>query len=376
MRLFYVLILILTLLLPLAPARAGDIPVLPRDFPRGHVAAVADGHVSIWEIFAVWEPLWAETAAKVRAGLSPEAGDVLLQTEWEAVLNAAIRDELFYREATQHFELVIRSVARDLAQGGGYTVEYVEKQLRATFDRDLKRELSKLNEEQVKMAGGVAGLQRAGVSYDEWHQRLRKKAVAGAFFSLVLSPRVVAPTNKEVQDYYRANPDEFARPGPVLFRHLYFDSLKRDGTESAREAALHAWRAIQDGMDFAEAARQFSDDRVSAAEGGLEKAEPAIDPGREAWLIDLRKVAREEPVGRVSAVLESPAGFHIVRTLAVAPGRALPFEEAQKEIQAKLMGRRWQAEQDRLFEELSKQVPVRVLQPRFPPELSMHRIQR
>ncbi|HEX7091822.1 MAG TPA: peptidyl-prolyl cis-trans isomerase [Longimicrobiales bacterium] len=126
---------------------------------------------------------------------------------------------------------------------------------------------------------------------------------------LTIADDAVTVTDAEVEAYYRANQDRFARAARAEARVV---ALEKAPTPADSAAALERARRLRqeilDGADFAEVARRESADSGSASLGGdlgsFRRGElvPAFEQA--AWSL---------PVGRVSEPVLSPSGYHLIR---------------------------------------------------------------
>lgn len=357
---------------------------LPAAFSQGVVAEVGTGRVTAEQVFELWGPVWYETLTKVRTGkMSASEGDAKLQREWQVAGTAMIRDELLYQEAEREHDSKINHYAdmiyRQMQQGSssGYPMSRAEiaKKIRDEQRQHMERVFREMTAELVKGSGGMVKLRKVlegrGLSFRDWQDRLRKKAFTRSYLNLIIGPRAPAPGPKAIQSYYAEHPDEFAVPGVVKFRHVFFSAGQRGGMEAAREAVSEVWEMLMDGeITLEEAAVRYSDDKVSAARGGLETTMPATDPEREAWLADIRTALREETPGELGPILESPFGFHLAILISIDPETKVPFREVRKDIERKLENEKFQEEVDKYFAVVRRNTNIRVLMPQFPPELS------
>jgi peptidyl-prolyl cis-trans isomerase D len=145
-------------------------------------------------------------------------------------------------------------------------------------------------------------------------------------------------TEQEMRDYYDANPERFVIPKTVEARHI----LIRLPAEAAPEAAEKAQGKIQDilkmareGKDFAELAKQYSEDEGSKAQGGALGAFP-----REAMIQPFADVAFALQPGQISDPVRTRFGLHLIKVEKVNEGRARGYEEAKAEIHSRLIHER------------------------------------
>jgi len=349
-------------------------PVDPRAL--GPVAQVGHVRVGSEEVLEIWSPVWYETLAKVRNGkMTASQGDERLTEEWRRIITALVKDELFFQEAEREHNSFINMITDNIVRSGATKPRsQIATEIRRVLSQDMERYFRQFNTEMVKESGGMVKLlkvlENRGLSFQEWQNRLRKKAFTQSYLSQILKPRAPDPGPRRIQEYYAANTGEFAVPGLVRFRHIFFSNEKR-GEEAARDAAIEAWERLVDGeIDFEQAALEYSDDDVSKTRGGAESGEEAGDPEREAWLADIRTALREEKPGEIGPILESPFGCHVAMLISIAPDTKMPFAEVRRDIERKLTNEVWEAETDRYFLSIRKNTDIRVLMPNFPAYLS------
>ena len=178
-------------------------------------------------------------------------------------------------------------------------------------------------------------------AYYKAHTDLFKLPATVDIQYVVLSPADVSAklqfSDEELRSYYTQNQDRFAGVQERRVSHILFQ------TQAQAEAALAQIKAQPE--IFAEVAKKSSMDAGSAAQGGdlgfLGKGATA-NPEFDDAVFALEQ-------GQISAVVKSPAGFHIIKVTDIK-GQAKPFEQAKAEVLAAL-----QAEQGaKKYAELSE----------------------
>jgi len=179
-------------------------------------------------------------------------------------------------------------------------------------------------------------------SEDAWRQSLAKKGFT------VESFRAEVRTHQTIQallDQERASISEkdvtpkeiqalYDRSGPrldtgerLVLRHILIRLPEGASPQQRKEARARAESIAaraQKGEDFATLARKESQDESTAASGGLL---PEIIRGQMPKTIE--DAAFSLKPGAVSGVVESPAGFHVLRLEERRPSRRLSLEEAR-----------------------------------------------
>ncbi len=142
----------------------------------------------------------------------------------------------------------------------------------------------------------------------------------------------VKPTDEELKTYYEKNIIEFQMPRQVRARHILIrpDTRGRSLEEAKKEAKKKAGELlerIKKGEDFSKLAKQYSDDKGSAKEGG--------DLGwfsRGIMVKPFEDAAFSLKKGEVSPIVETEFGYHIIKVEDIREERLQPFNEAKERI--------------------------------------------
>lgn len=134
-----------------------------------------------------------------------------------------------------------------------------------------------------------------------------------------------------IQEYYETNADRYKSLEQRRARHILI-VVDADTDEATAEQTINELsERIAAGEDFEALARQYSDDPVSAEQGGdLGWSGPGDFV--EAFEESLFSLA----VGQVSEPVRTEFGYHLIRLDEVKPGTQRTFEEVYDEIRAEL----------------------------------------
>lgn len=139
----------------------------------------------------------------------------------------------------------------------------------------------------------------------------------------------VTPTDADLQAYYDAHADDYRHPEEARARHILF-KLAPDASDAdkaaARKQADEVLAKAKGGADFAELAKQYSQD-VTASNGGDlgQFGHGVMAPAFEAAAFALQP-------GQISDVVESPFGLHIIKLEEKLPERTEPLEAVRASI--------------------------------------------
>lgn len=137
-------------------------------------------------------------------------------------------------------------------------------------------------------------------------------------------------TEEEMRTYYEKNQKLFNSPSKVKLSLIWI-SLPEDRKDQAIQKAEEALNLIKDGTDFAEVAKQYSEDGTASIGGEMRNwfyqgfLTPELD----------EKVFKLQP-GEVSSIIESQGGLYIVQVREKEESRLMTYEESAQSIAAHL----------------------------------------
>lgn len=146
-------------------------------------------------------------------------------------------------------------------------------------------------------------------------------------------------TEADARLFYQQHAERFRQPETRVARHLLI-TINEDFAENARAAAQARIEALAEDIGQADAevfgqfARRHSECPTALEEGRL----GALPPGQLYAALDSVLFALAE--GEVSAVLESPLGFHLLLCEAIVPPQEIPFEQVRARIHQALTEQR------------------------------------
>lgn len=152
----------------------------------------------------------------------------------------------------------------------------------------------------------------------------------------------VQVSEKEIEEFYKINREgKFHQPNAVRLRHILFRlpaGAEPQLKETVRLRAEEVLREARGGKDFAQLAKEFSED-ASAAQGGDIGffTQGQMPPPLEKAAFALKK-------GEISNVLETTLGYHILKAEETREGKTKSLKEATGEIIRAIKGERGKTE--------------------------------
>jgi len=171
------------------------------------------------------------------------------------------------------------------------------------------------------------------------------------YVEIIPDDRQAGFTEPELEDYYDQNQDRFFKPEAVQARHILFSFPSLNPDEADKEAALAKASAARDrldrGADFAALARELSDDRDTAKNGG-----GLGFLTRGSTFPELEEAAFEAPLNEVIGPVATAAGYHLIQVTARRAAGPSPLAEVRAEVAGEFKALRARRAAVDLLEEL------------------------
>jgi parvulin-like peptidyl-prolyl isomerase len=202
--------------------------------------------------------------------------------------------------------------------------------------REIKKDYAEKDFQEFLLKGYL--------DYGEWKEGLREQLLIKKITrkATEASPPV---SIEEIKAYYDSHLEDFRRPAMVRFRQI---------VTRTREEADNLQKRLVQGGDMAATVAQSS--KVPASAGSSEPGWFAKGDLDES----IEKVVFSLPVGKMSGVVETPYGFHIIEVLGRKPEGIRSLHEAMTEIEAKLRSERLEAFYSDWLQNLRKAIPVKI----------------
>ena len=291
-----------------------------------------------------------------------------------ALVNGA---EISNQRLENHLEEYLKSKRRNITTM--INPKVYKKYKREALDQLIEREVLwqaaqaadvKVADEEVKAAVKAAAAQfktadgfkrkldAMGLDERGYADYVRRE-IAGARYLLDVSKDEPVISEADIQTVYEQNKSEtFTKPEMVRARHI----LLRAETARTPEARAEIRKKIEDllaqvraGADFAELARQHSDDRTAEEGGDLGE----FPRGR--MVKPFEDVAFSMQPGDISGVVESRFGFHIIKLEGRSPAKVMTLDEAREPIRMRLSAERRTEVARQHTQELIRTAKVQVL---------------
>ncbi len=280
---------------------------------KGQVAARVNG-----------KPLWADEIYQLAAQIAKGA-QTTAEATWSDALDQAITTEVLVQAAS--------------VQGLRVSESEVEREIKEIRSYDpnhpMHEWLGKTDPARVR-------------------QELRRSLLIEKFLEQRIKTQI---SPAQVEQYYQEHADQFDRPPMVRASHILI-RVQGGDREAARRRAEELLERVRKGEDFAQLAKQYSQDSYTAPKGG----DLDFFPERPT---PVAQAAFRLEVGQVSEPVESPYGFHIIKVTDRRPAGRAPLHEVAEEIRSILEDEQREEAEESLIEELRAKAKVEIFMPRL-----------
>ena len=151
---------------------------------------------------------------------------------------------------------------------------------------------------------------------------------------------------------------EYEEDKTATVRHILLSTKGKSESEkkAIKEKMENILAQAKNGKDFAELAKQYSEDPGSKANGGLYK-----DIRRGQMAKPFEDAAFSTPIGEISDVFETSYGFHIL-TVLERKKETRPFEEVRKTLENKMKQQKKREAFQQRLSDLKTQYEYKVIQ--------------
>lgn len=134
-----------------------------------------------------------------------------------------------------------------------------------------------------------------------------------------------------IQKFYEENAARYDQPKKVRARHILARIEGTDG-DAAKKRIDAAIERLEKGEDFAKVAAEVSDDESTKANGG---DLGVVSTGQ----VDaaFAKAALELDAGKLSAPVQTPSGWHVIKVEEVIPAKQIPLADVRDDIARELL---------------------------------------
>lgn len=225
-----------------------------------------------------------------------------------------------------------------------------------------EQRISQMMDLTERQAGGQENLAKAlaqgGSDTAQLEQMFREMELGRSFIAEQVQPTIEV-SDQEIANYYNEHPDQFVVGEQVHARHILIKvepGADEAAVEAARVKAEQAHdRAVAEGADFAELARELSEGPSAPRGGDLgffakDQMVPAFADAAFAL----------EP-GQISPVVQTNFGYHVIKVEEHREAGTVPLDEARDPIQRKIVNDKTNVAVSQLLRKLGQTADIQFL---------------
>lgn len=139
--------------------------------------------------------------------------------------------------------------------------------------------------------------------------------------------KTVEVSDEKVQAFYEEQKALYTTPERRKIAHILFEINDKQDEKAALEKATKAKADLAAGKEFAELAKELSDDKLTGKEGG---DLGVFSAGVMEKTFDNAALALKQ--GEISAPVKSQFGYHLIEVTELTPEQIKPFESVKTEV--------------------------------------------
>ncbi len=225
-------------------------------------------------------------------------------------------------------ELIISKLITQAAQKEGLTV--TESEIITTIKQQVTQHGIAVSDAQLK----TLVYQQTGIPWEEYVKQSRNQLLAQKYVKenqKKLFDNIKPPSENEIEEIYQANSHLFINPEMVRFSQIYRDTRNLSPSEKEKERELmeSIHRDLKNGAEsFEDMAIRYSDDKELRYQGGDVGYLARNDVNSQMLLgKEFFRVAFSNNTGKITPVIESNIGFHILKITEHLPKKFLELDD-------------------------------------------------
>ncbi len=199
-----------------------------------------------------------------------------------------------------------------------------------------------------------ASLRAEGLTLEQIQRSIGERLAIGRLLAHQVRSSIII-SEDEVKKYYEAHQDKFARTPSVHIQHILIAVTPDTDEAKAKARGEEALAKIRAGQDFAKVAQEYSDSPTKDRGGDL----GIVHRGDLA--AEIESAAFGLPVGGVSGLIRTAAGWNIIKVEAVHLETVAPLAEVRDTIRDEIFREKFEAKRKDWLAELRSQASIHIM---------------
>ena len=287
---------------------------------------------------------------RIVAKVGPE---IITEAEINRVLTEGLPDE---RSGLSDEELQKKALEKAieekliLLRAREFGIEPTEKDIEASISSVMERTGMDQREFEALLA-------KEGLTQEAYRRQIKLQILQNRILNRETASEGT-PDDHRLKEYYETHKEEFLEPPKVHLRQIVLFTPKRLSKEDLEQKAaliLEIKKKVQQGEDFAELAKRYSEDPTAQKGGDI----GAFGSGE--LMPELEKEIENRSAGELVGPFRSNLGFHLVKVEKKLPSSVLPFEEVKDAVKNKLLADTQQERFDAWLAKAKQEIYIEVL---------------
>ncbi len=228
-------------------------------------------------------------------------------------------------------ELIVRKL--QLQEAKKEKIEATASEVRSAID-ELKRRNGLSSDEELK-----AVMARELLSEEQFRKGIADQVALTKLVARQVRSKVVV-LDEEARGHYDQHQEQFRDIPQVKIRHL----LVPVQPQPTREEMVRAKNRIDEAQALVKLGAKFSTVAKQYSEGPLASSSGEIWSMRRGELAsELEQMALILPIGQVSGIIVTPAGFHLIQVEERVAGQLLSFDQVKEQVRNILLDQKTEA---------------------------------
>ncbi len=199
-----------------------------------------------------------------------------------------------------------------------------------TVDTDVIKRLDAIRQQYKlpSMEALEAEVNKSGVNYEDFKAQIRDQLLTQEVIRKEVGSRIIV-SHEDVVKYYDEHKPDFVRPAMVVLREIFVSTEGKPAADIPalrKKAETLRERVLQNGEDFGELAKHYSDSATAKQSGELGSFERAqLDPKIAEKVFALNR-------GQMTDVIETKTGFEILQVEERYDAGQQPVDKVEPEI--------------------------------------------
>ncbi len=187
---------------------------------------------------------------------------------------------------------------------------------------------------------------------------LKNSLLAQELFHREIESKTKDVTDAEIKKYYNEHKKDFTTPEMVKARHILVrvkDDKDQNSWKAARKKAMEIKKELDNGADFAELAKKYSEDPGTKDRGG-----DLGYFGKGRMVPPFENAAFALKKGEVSDLVKTPFGYHLIKVEDRKPASTRSLDEVKLKIKEQVMQEKQRKAVEDMIAKLKKKYTVKM----------------